>query len=369
MTLESVTPSTAPVTPAHVPTNTENLEDFGQRISAVYDNAVAERKATRLEADAAEDDTEPQEGTDETVAGEADAEDDAEEAPVAKAKAKEAPAQTPTGPSPEEMARKASLANAARLERESVRRSTELAAKAAELKAQESKLAEGNAKIAAFEKAYNDPDLLLELLSEKVSPDRMARFFLEAGQPEKVAERRAKAAQEPVTSEITKLNAKIAAMEKAAADKEAQAAAVANRQESEKQFAARVLDMKADAPHAARLLNKRPKDFFALADTAATSLMAAAQAEGRTATWDDVIKDVNKQLHDFYSDLQEETASPAAPSTLEKTGKNTAAAKAPTVSNRAASERSAILDEDEKWDGLPFDERVKRAEKRARQTG
>ncbi len=188
----------------------------------------------------------------------------------------------------------------------------------------------------------------------------MAQYFIESGQPDKVAERRAKAAQEPVNSEITKLREEMKAL-KEEADK---AKAHIARANSEKEFGARVLEIKDTAPHAARLLTKRPAEFYSMADAAATQLMAKAEAEGRVASWDDVIQDVNKQLHDFYRDLQDEAA-PVAPSTPTK---QTAAAKAPTVSNRAASERSAILDEEDKWESLPFEERVRRAEKRARQT-
>ncbi len=142
------------------------------------------------------------------------------------------------------------------------------------------------------------------------------------------------------------------------------AKAQVTRSANEKDFAARTLEIKEEAPHAARLLNKRPKEFYAMADVAATQIMAAAKADGRKVTWDDVIRDVNQQLADFAKDLADEA--PAAPSTPPKAS---AAAKAPTVSNRAASERSAILDEDEKWDSMSYDERVSRAIKRARATG
>lgn len=360
MSIETV--SQAPAAPAAPALHdTTDVEDFGQRIHLVYENAKAEGGPQKLESDFSDDDDVAA-----AAAPPADEDSESSETPVEDKKVeKPAPvAAAPAAePSAEEKARKASLANAARLERESVRRSTELANKAAELKAQEARFAERETTLANFEKAYNDPDALLTLLAEKVSPDKMAQFFIEQGQPDKVAERRAKAAQEPVNSEIAKLNAKLAEVEAKAAAAEAKMARAA----SEKDFAARVLDIKADAPHAARLLNKRPKEFYAMADMAATSLMATAQAEGRIATWDDVIHDVNKQLSDFARDLQDEVAT--VPSTPEKTVKTTAAAKAPTVSNRAASERSEILSEDEKWDSLPFDERVRRAEKRARQTG
>ncbi len=358
MPLDAVTPSTAPVTPAYVPVDTSEIADAGAREDAVMANVLAEKKAAwREEADA--DDTDTNTEVQEAVA---DANDDTPDEEPVKAKAAPAPV-APAAPTAEDTARKASLANAARLERESVRRSTELASKAAELKAQEAKLAEGNAKIAAFEKAYNDPDALLELLAERVTPEKMSRFFIEANDPSKVAERRAKAAQEPVTSELTKLREEMAALKAERAEEAAKAQSQAKRQENEKQFSARVLDLKADAPLAARLLSKRPQDFFAMADAAATQLMA----KNPDANWDDVIHDVNKQLSDFTGALAEEAA--AASSTPEKTGKVSAAAKAPTVSNRAASERSAILDEDERWESLPFDERVKRAEKRERLRG
>ncbi len=353
MSLENTTPSTEPVAAPYVPVDTSAIADEGARLAAVMENIQAEKKAAWREESEAEDVDTNTEVSDEVEAS--NAEDTPEPAKAAPVKA--APV---AGPSPEDAARKASLANAARLERESVRRSTELASKAAELKAQETRLAERDAKLTAFEKAYNDPDALLSLLAEKVSPEKMSQFFIEAGQPDKVAERRAKAAQEPVTSEITKLREEMAALKKEAADKESKAAAQAKRQDSEKQFSERVLELKADAPHAARLMAKRPKDFFAMVDTAATQLLAA----NPQANWDDVIKNIDTQLLEFTRDLQDE-----APSTSEKTVKNTAAAKAPTVSNRAASERSAVLNEDEKWESLPYDERVKRAEKRERLRG
>ncbi len=352
LTLENVSPST---TPANTSIDTSDIEDFGARISAVTENALAERRANALSADADED-------QEDNEVGPPDVDEDGEDIEAAPPPpvAKKAPP-APAAPSAEEKARKASLVNAARLERESVRKSTELAAKAAELKAQESKFADREAKLTAFEKAYNDPDALLGLLAEKVSPDKMAQFFIEAGQPDKVAERRAKAAQEPVNSEISKLREEMAALK---AEAETHKAHIA-RAASEKEFAARVTDIKDEAPRAARLLSKRPKEFFSMADAAATTLLAADPA----ATWDDVIHDVNKQLEDFARDLQDEQAADTTNSTQKLTTKNTAAAKASTVSNRAASERSTVLNEDEKWDALPLEERVRRAEKRARQTG
>ncbi len=356
MPLENTTPSTAPVTPAYTPIDTSTITDEAGRLEAVMQNVKAEAKAKYREENAEGDDAVP-----ETMEAVDDA--DADETPAPKAKAVPV-AEPPAGPSPEETARKASLANAARLERESVRRSTENAAKAAELKAKETSLSERDAKMTAFEKAYNDPDALLSLLAEKVTPEKMSQWFIEQGQPEKVAERRAKAAQEPVVSEITKLREELDAMKKEKADTEAKTASTAKRQDIEKQFSARVLELKADAPHAVRLLGKRPQEFFAMADTAATQL----RASNPDSTWDDVIRSIDKELSDFARDLQEEAA--AAPSTPEKTTKQSAAAKAPTtVSNSAASERSVILDEDAKWESLPFAERVKRAEKRERLRG
>ncbi len=361
MSLDAVSP--APATPAFTPHDTTDVEDWNTRQHLVMENAVAETKAARAAGDLEDD---------EVAEAVEDANDDTHEAeaapakPAPKAAPKEAPvAAAPAEPSAEEKNRKASLANAARLERESVKRSTELAAKAAELKAQEAKFADREGKLAAFEKAYNDPDALLALLSDKVTPEKMSQFFIEAGQPDKVAERRAKAALEgatkPVNDEVTKLREEMEALRQENLAAKAQVTRSAN----EKDFAARTLEIKEEAPHAARLLNKRPKEFYAMADVAATQIMAAAKADGRKVTWDDVIRDVNQQLADFAKDLADEAA-PAAPSTPTKVS---AAAKAPTVSNRAASERSAILDEDEKWDALSYDERVSRAIKRARATG
>lgn len=346
--IENVSP-----TPAAPPTvDTSDVEDYGQRIHMVQEAANAEAKASRSAEDQ-DDGPAPPSDSDNS---------DEDEAPVkAKAKEKEEPAAKTS--SPEDSARKASLANAARLERESVKRSTELAAKASELKAQESKFAEREKVLSDFEKAFNDPDALLSLLAEKVTPEKMSRFFIEQGQPDKVAERRAKAAQEPVNSELAKLHEKIAALQAETDSHRKQAA----RASSEKDFSARVQEMKTDVPHAARLLSKRPEAFFTMADSSAAQLITAAEAEGRPAPqWDDVILDINKQLLEFTRDLQDEVS--ATSSTPEKSTKS-AAAKAPTVSNRAASERSAILNEEETWENLPYDERVKRAEKRARQTG
>ncbi len=360
--LENTTPSTTPVPVAYVPVDTSDIPDENSRLHAVMENVKNEPRGIWFEDGHSDD--EDVAASDEDTSSDEDA-PPAKEAPV---KAAPSPA-VPPAPTAEETARKASLANAARLERESVRRSTELAAKANELKAQEAKFADRESKLAAFEKAYDDPDALLSLLAEKVTPEKMSRFFLEQGQPEKVAERRAKAAQEPVTSELTKLREEMAALKKEAADKDAKAAAVVARTAAEKDFSQRVLDNKAEAPLAARFMERRPKDFFEMADSTATRLMAAAEAEGRTASWDDVIRSINKDLSDFRSVVDEDAAAPVAPST-QKTGKNSAAAKAPTtVSNSAASERSVILDEDAKWESLPFDERVKRAEKRERLRG
>lgn len=356
MSIEAVTqaPAAAPAPPA---VDTSDVMDFGQREHMVLEAARAESLA-EAKADAASDDGPLPEG-DEVVAEVAAANDK----PVAPA----APAPgIAVQSSPEEKARKASLANAARLERESVRRSTELASKAAELKLKEQTFVDREAKLSVLEKAYNDPDALISLLSEKVSPEKMAQFFIESGQPDKVAERRAKAAQEPVSAEIKKLQDELKAMKDQATQREESDKQKAARAASEKDFASRVLELKSDAPSAARLLNKRPQEFFAMADMAAKNLMAAAEAKGTSATWDDVILDVNKQLEDFAKDLQDEAPAVAASSAPEKPTKKPAAAQASTVSNRVASERSAVLGEDDKWESLSFDERVRRAEKRVR---
>jgi hypothetical protein len=338
------TPAAAPPAPA-APAPTAD-ESFTQRLEQV-------EAAARAESDAAAADEEEAE----TPAGDAAPREPAKAATPAKA--------APPDPDKE---RKDRLARAAQLERDNVRAKMALAHKERELRHHADQLAQKEQAITtregstqALEKALNDPAALLSLLAERVGPEKLSHWLVEQSQPEKVAEHRARAVAGQVSEEVKKLREELASLRAEKTREQEGARAAANRQEAEKHFSTRIEQVREEAPHVARMLAGRPGDLLRMAWEVDREL----SREGLHYNQDDIILKLEERLGAFASALHgsSQQAAPQAPS-KDELSRSTAAAKAPTVSNRAAAERASLLSEDE--EGLPFEERIRRAEKRVR---
>jgi len=338
MTQPATAPATptAPAAPPPAPPNNPTLDvdgDFSSRVDAISAQFREEGLAERV----AESDSEdaPQDATAVAKQG------DAPHSPAAAAEAT-------TPPVDAAAARRTRMDAIAARAREKAERKVNVTAESRELaelramKASKLPLAE------RFEKAMSDPDALLEMLSQHVPPEKLSEYLIEQGMPDKVAARRAAKAAEPVSAEVQALRAELTELRGALQQDKATAA----QEQGRAIFVSRISEVKEQAPHTARLLEKNPAKLVKIAESVATTL-----PDGFTA--DDVIDSIEHELSELYGESQ-----PDSPATNTSQTNTTGAAKSTSFTNRVAAERTSLLAEDE--ESLTLDERAARLERRVR---
>jgi hypothetical protein len=200
--------------------------------------------------------------------------------------------------------------------------------------------------------ALQDPDALLELLSDRVDPEKLSAAIPTFLSDEARNKARLRRLQQEQGSELEQVRKEIAEL-RAEKQREAQQAALAQkRQEVYQQFASEVEASAEQAPGVAKLLKRNPARLYKLADEAADDLTR----EGVPWTMADVIERLHK---DLYAD---EADAGSTDKSTSSSRKQSAAAKANPLGNRVSSDRATMRDGDDAEARAPsFDDRVRSA--------
>lgn len=203
-----------------------------------------------------------------------------------------------------------------------------------------------------------DEEGLLGLLerSKKVSPQRIGERLRELiANPELAAAQAATRIVDPKLSALEKDNAELRARLDAFDHAQASARAEAEERQYAEQFFAFTRENSAASPYSARFLEKHgANEFYKLAQRAVQLVPPHAGAQ---AILDEIEENLSQLGAIYITPEQGVTQRRQAPPTHQ----NHAAAQAPThVSNTLAQQRSSVVDEDEQWAALPFEERSAR---------
>jgi hypothetical protein len=291
------------------------------------------------------------------------AEEQAEEDEAAPAeKAAATPAETPAAPdepSAEMKERAQRLERAKTIEREAHRQKQQLIERDKSLRARELALQERETRARTLEHALDDPDAFLAIAAERVGVEKMVGWLQDQASPEKVAARQAKRVETSVKSEIEKTREELRAFQQQLHDERAQFHASQARANVEQRFHGVIDELKGDVPTLAHAISVDPRRVIRDADELTEALVQERSAAGEPApTFADVARELDSRYKRFIPG-----AEPARLAASSPAGQS-AAAKAKTVSNRAAAERSSLLSEEE--EDLSLDERAERLIRLAR---
>lgn len=285
-----------------------------------------------------------------------------------RAKPKEAP--------DADVERRERVARAAAIEREAVKARSRIAeekarfdAQVAAFEAERRRVAEKAAELERLSEVFSgkDPLALLERISEHVPPDQMADYLLQAKDPAKRAEWAAKRAAKEAAGrkdpELEQLKAQIAEMRAEAQQMKVQKA----QADAEAQFSGVAKSMADDAPHVAKLLERRPQQLIASANEVANYLAGTDPEWSHT----DSSTRMRKIVEFIETDLSG-FASVFAPQTSAGDQASTPASQAPvqkarTLTGRNSAGRSSLLDEDASAK-MTLDERAEHLKRLARRS-
>ncbi len=187
----------------------------------------------------------------------------------------------------------------------------------------------------------------------KVSPERLAEHLRESmSNPEYAATHAVNRAVDPA----------IKAMEKKLADQQAvidrfltqqqQSSMEAQEAAATREFIGYAQQNATDAPYAANFRSKfGPEQFATLAQSASASVPPGAG-------WQAVLDVIEENLSSMAQIYAPPGADPQRSQAPPK--QSPAAAKAPTISNSLAQERASVVDNDNDWGAISFEERSKR---------
>lgn len=196
-----------------------------------------------------------------------------------------------------------------------------------------------------FALAHERPDLDPRELGEWIR-ERMAN-------PDLAAAQAARKAVDPELAALRKQNEELLARVESFAQSQERAASERAEREAADQFFAFTKENAGASPFAARFLERHgPEEYVKLATRAAEMVPPHAGPQA-------VLDEIEEQLAALSGLYQAETASPQRRQAPPHTAP--AAAQAPThVSNTLAQQRSSVVNEDEEWARLPFEERSAR---------
>lgn len=254
--------------------------------------------------------------------------------------------------------RQARLDRVAKMERESVKISSQNAQKERELSTKDQALARREKDLAQLEGVFNDPEALLGFLADKVGAEKLSNWLVEQANPERKLEAKAKGIEAQVEDRLRRMEESMAARERAIQEREQAQTRSQQRATSESTFASRVGEMASEAPYLARLVARRPSEAMKMGHAVTNQLVELAK--GKPVTFDEIIHEVESQLSD-YAEIYSPQNSGLEQNTRPEHRSPSAAAKAP--SNRTASERTSIANEDEDYSRLSIDERARRLER------
>lgn len=200
--------------------------------------------------------------------------------------------------------------------------------------------------------ALQDPEALLELVSERVDPEKLSAAIPNFLSDEARNKARLRRLQQEQGSELEQVRKEIAEL-RAEKERERQAQAMAQqRQQVYAAFASEVESVADQVPGVAKLLKRNPQRLYKLADEAADDLTR----EGVPWTMADVIERLHKEI------FADEDAAGASPKSTSSSRKQDAVAKANPLGNRVSSDRASMRDGDDAQERpVSFDDRVRTA--------
>lgn len=176
------------------------------------------------------------------------------------------------------------------------------------IEAERAAIAKERAELAAEREEMLKPHNLVPFVKQHMSPQELGSFLAEELNPSKAAEWAVKRMQreQPATSaELEALRAKVEAFEKRDEERARSAADKQRYEAAMQQFAGSI---SADlAPVSAALAKARPEEVFRRADAIASRLLAS----GQSATYADVVSELEKELDELRSAFSPSPSTPA----------------------------------------------------------
>lgn len=269
------------------------------------------------------------------------------------------------------------IARAAALEREAQQgkkrmldERRQLDAAKQQLESERAALEKIKAETAAMQKRLSgeDPLALLQTLSEKVPPEMLGDFLVQARDPAKRAEWAAKQAAAEASA---KVSPEVQAM-RAELDALKEHLQTTNQsfemKRAQQIFIDAAKELAEEAPHVSALLEKRPENVLRHADDIATHLAATDpdwESDSVSTRMAKVVRSVESGLSDFASIFAPQSGGEQKPSP--KVNGSAPVHKARTLTARTSSGRSLISeDESEAYAKLSVDERAELLKKKAR---
>lgn len=257
------------------------------------------------------------------------------------------------------------------LERENRRTKETLAKEKREFQAEQTRIQARAKELDHLASIWDNPDRLIEELAKRVPPEKLIKYFEDEADP---ARRMARTAEEKAKKELSPLEERLRALE----EKEKRLNAQESQSKAEAIFSDRIKAVAADAPLAARLLERKPSKVLRRADALVDYYSKPVEQGGRGLrfgedyTFDNVIAQIEADLKEEAEDLADRAATETAaddeaetPTQPQTPSSKSAAAKAKTINNRLASDRTT-LDKGNSATKAGWDDKIKRAERLAR---
>lgn len=241
--------------------------------------------------------------------------------------------EAPGEPAPPKTAKEERLAKLGQMERAQVERRQkardEFTRREQEIQTRQQQVEHAARQVAERDKMWDDPAAVLDMLEQKVGVDKLVAYFAAAKDPGKIAAREAKKDLEPLAQQVAELRAENAAF------KHAQATVAV-----EAEFKGIITQFASDeAKFTARAIAKNERKVIARAHAIADELRGAKKEFNLY----DIANILESEFRDVHAMLNDSTGSePVDETTRSEDVTNSAAGKAKTISNRAASSRTAI---------------------------
>lgn len=259
----------------------------------------------------------------------------------------------------------------AALERDNLRARQQLAKDKREFQAEQARTQARAKELDHLASIWDNPDRLIEELAKRVPPEKLIKYFEDEADP---ARRMARTAEAKAKQELTPLEERLRALEA----KEQQLLARESQTKAEAVFSDRIKEVSADAPYAARLLERKPAKVLRRADAIVdhysrpTDKGGLGLRFGEDYNFDNVIAQIEADLKEEAEDLADRAAIDGAadedaetPTQPQTPASKSAAAKAKTITNRTASDRTT-LDKGNVATKSGWEEKIRRAERLAR---
>lgn len=200
-------------------------------------------------------------------------------------------------------------------------------------------------------RALKDPDALLDLVADRVDPEKLSAAIPNWTSDEARAKSREKRVESTLLERLEAMDKKLEAAFRERDQAVQQAQLQAKVAEVQRQFQTTVQEQATEAPNFARLMARNPTRAMRLANEMATEL-----GEDYEPTPEGYALVIRKVEEDLFAGVESSASSEPSPASRNRS----AAVKANPLGNRASSDRSSIQDVDDD-EPASLDDRVKRA--------